>query len=140
DVFVTLDFQLQQLVAFFQAVAELYLQALDHPVLGRRDFHAGLVGLQGQQALFGLDAIANLDEQFDDFAFAAANVRDTNQFAHFFAPQQSSGLGLLVSIPKRAIASATTVRSMSRSEEHTSELQSRENLVCRLLLEQKKTR
>src|SRR5690606_42034554 len=29
-------------------------------------------------------------------------------------------------------------RSPSRSEEHTSELQSRENLVCRLLLEKKK--
>src|SRR5690606_42037782 len=29
-------------------------------------------------------------------------------------------------------------RSASRSEEHTSELQSRENLVCRLLLEKKK--
>src|SRR5690606_7197829 len=28
----------------------------------------------------------------------------------------------------------------TRSEEHTSELQSRENLVCRLLLEKKKTR
>src|SRR5690606_41813764 len=28
----------------------------------------------------------------------------------------------------------------SRSEEHTSELQSRENLVCRLLLEKKKTK
>src|SRR5690606_41656744 len=28
----------------------------------------------------------------------------------------------------------------SRSEEHTSELQSRENLVCRLLLEKKKNR
>src|SRR5690606_41703282 len=28
---------------------------------------------------------------------------------------------------------------VSRSEEHTSELQSRENLVCRLLLEKKKT-
>src|SRR5690606_37937908 len=28
--------------------------------------------------------------------------------------------------------------SMPRSEEHTSELQSRENLVCRLLLEKKK--
>src|SRR5690606_41064855 len=28
--------------------------------------------------------------------------------------------------------------SMGRSEEHTSELQSRENLVCRLLLEKKK--
>src|SRR5690606_39367722 len=30
-------------------------------------------------------------------------------------------------------------RKPSRSEEHTSELQSRENLVCRLLLEKKKT-
>src|SRR5690606_41892212 len=29
------------------------------------------------------------------------------------------------------------VRTNSRSEEHTSELQSRENLVCRLLLEKK---
>src|SRR5690606_40786617 len=31
------------------------------------------------------------------------------------------------------------VQEKSRSEEHTSELQSRENLVCRLLLEKKKT-
>src|SRR5690606_41855817 len=30
-------------------------------------------------------------------------------------------------------------QSFNRSEEHTSELQSRENLVCRLLLEKKKT-
>src|SRR5690606_41750356 len=30
-------------------------------------------------------------------------------------------------------------RPIGRSEEHTSELQSRENLVCRLLLEKKKT-
>src|SRR5436309_9581990 len=30
-------------------------------------------------------------------------------------------------------------QARSRSEEHTSELQSRENLVCRLLLEKKKT-
>src|SRR5690606_41177341 len=31
-------------------------------------------------------------------------------------------------------------RSALRSEEHTSELQSRENLVCRLLLEKKKNK
>src|SRR2546430_12510041 len=31
------------------------------------------------------------------------------------------------------------VKSLSRSEEHTSELQSQSNLVCRLLLEKKKT-
>src|SRR5690606_41653022 len=37
-----------------------------------------------------------------------------------------------------ATAIAPTARLLLRSEEHTSELQSRENLVCRLLLEKKK--
>src|SRR5215475_15728734 len=43
--------------------------------------------------------------------------------------------------PSRHSASANTMGSRAkicRSEEHTSELQSRENLVCRLLLEKKK--
>src|SRR5690606_41293828 len=34
--------------------------------------------------------------------------------------------------------SSTSISAALRSEEHTSELQSRENLVCRLLLEKKK--
>src|SRR5436309_11018939 len=34
----------------------------------------------------------------------------------------------------------STLGRLARSEEHTSELQSRENLVCRLLLEKKKTK
>src|SRR5436309_7473471 len=40
----------------------------------------------------------------------------------------------------RLLATSHWIRSSnySRSEEHTSELQSRENLVCRLLLEKKK--
>src|SRR5690606_40890809 len=37
-----------------------------------------------------------------------------------------------------AVASGGAVAAVERSEEHTSELQSRENLVCRLLLEKKK--
>src|SRR3712207_9002294 len=36
------------------------------------------------------------------------------------------------------IATAMTILVLSRSEEHTSELQSRQYLVCRLLLEKKK--
>src|SRR5690606_39834160 len=40
---------------------------------------------------------------------------------------------------KEVIARSIHTRS-TRSEEHTSELQSRENLVCRLLLEKKKDR
>src|SRR2546430_9517235 len=37
-------------------------------------------------------------------------------------------------------AGALPTESASRSEEHTSELQSQSNLVCRLLLEKKKTK
>src|SRR5690606_40356288 len=36
-----------------------------------------------------------------------------------------------------SVSSAVDEKAPSRSEEHTSELQSRENLVCRLLLEKK---
>src|SRR5690349_22775211 len=38
------------------------------------------------------------------------------------------------------MAEACSRKSASRSEEHTSELQSRRDLVCRLLLEKKKNR
>src|SRR5437870_9384600 len=41
-------------------------------------------------------------------------------------------------IRRGAIAKFVKVRSGGRSEEHTSELQSRGHLVCRLLLEKKK--
>src|SRR5690606_41839308 len=53
--------------------------------------------------------------------------------------------GLQLQVPRRkgrragALArKARLSRTRHRSEEHTSELQSRENLVCRLLLEKKK--
>src|SRR5438874_7835764 len=36
------------------------------------------------------------------------------------------------------VSSDSVVRGLARSEEHTSELQSRRDLVCRLLLEKKK--
>src|SRR5438874_13275010 len=43
--------------------------------------------------------------------------------------------------PRREISAAQRPPpEISRSEEHTSELQSRRDLVCRLLLEKKKTR
>src|SRR5690606_39769754 len=41
-------------------------------------------------------------------------------------------------IPPHRVPARPTDVSRIRSEEHTSELQSRENLVCRLLLEKKK--
>src|SRR5690606_41086735 len=48
---------------------------------------------------------------------------------------------LAASSPSRGVGPSSTsgrTRPRPRSEEHTSELQSRENLVCRLLLETKK--
>src|SRR2546427_9543688 len=42
-------------------------------------------------------------------------------------------------ITATTIASSLSASCISRSEEHTSELQSQSNLVCRLLLEKKKT-
>src|SRR5436309_7880482 len=46
--------------------------------------------------------------------------------------------GANASAVNRKTASSTRCERTARSEEHTSELQSRENLVCRLLLEKKK--
>src|SRR5688572_31943229 len=43
-------------------------------------------------------------------------------------------------IADQAGVAAITAHGRTRSEEHTSELQSQSNLVCRLLLEKKKTR
>src|SRR2546430_15496307 len=44
----------------------------------------------------------------------------------------------LSSAPKQSFYVANGLLSARRSEEHTSELQSQSNLVCRLLLEKKK--
>src|SRR2546430_5615852 len=47
-------------------------------------------------------------------------------------------MGMKRWLPSSARTSASHSRSSTRSEEHTSELQSQSNLVCRLLLEKKK--
>src|SRR5688572_31572926 len=50
-----------------------------------------------------------------------------------------SAIGVNDARPRASLASTTRLpRSWARSEEHTSELQSQSNLVCRLLLEKKK--
>src|SRR5688572_31373192 len=46
---------------------------------------------------------------------------------------------LVVAAQQLAVVAALSDHGVTRSEEHTSELQSQSNLVCRLLLEKKKT-
>src|SRR5690606_40662276 len=52
--------------------------------------------------------------------------------------QRRAGIGLQAPGDLLRLLRVDVRRAQGRSEEHTSELQSRENLVCRLLLEKKK--
>src|SRR5947209_13794926 len=54
------------------------------------------------------------------------------------AALQPQGLAVVKLEPNLSIVDNRVVDSVCRSEEHTSELQSRQYLVCRLLLEKKK--
>src|SRR5687768_17793216 len=54
------------------------------------------------------------------------------------SPNFSAPRRVVSSVPKVSISFAVGTSSARRSEEHTSELQSRLHLVCRLLLEKKK--
>src|SRR2546430_6515080 len=69
-------------------------------------------------------------------------VRSSVYTAASFAAGFVFGLGLLVSgmvNPAKVLGFLDLAGAWDRSEEHTSELQSQSNLVCRLLLEKKKT-
>src|SRR3712207_8211094 len=55
----------------------------------------------------------------------------------FRAPSQTSHMGASIGVAL-CPAHGDDLTSLMRSEEHTSELQSRQYLVCRLLLEKKK--
>src|SRR5690606_40844293 len=82
------------------------------------------------------------------------SLHDALPISRFSGARVLSALRLCAPWPRPAIASASrcVIRAVDtacgcwamsarfRSEEHTSELQSRENLVCRLLLEKKNTR
>src|SRR3712207_6950725 len=53
-------------------------------------------------------------------------------------PRRPAAVGCLAAAARRSGAPAPATGRPPRSEEHTSELQSRQYLVCRLLLEKKK--
>src|SRR5690606_39921011 len=86
-----------------------------HPYLASPYFHAG----NAQQAV---GFIWHITETVDQFILQLDHF-----FCRLYAFDTFVHLNLLVAVAD------------IRSEEHTSELQSRENLVCRLLLEKKKT-
>ena len=70
-------FQHQNDIAFGDLVADLDLEFLDRPGLGRGYFHRGLVAFQYDQRIFRGKDIAWLDQHLDDIhAFEVADVGD----------------------------------------------------------------
>src|SRR5690242_20942676 len=113
----------------------------DHRVVGEHRQAAGALDGRGHLALV-LGAVAG-DAAGDDLAALGDEVLQGRlilevhlgvllgaEAAHLLAAEAATATPLLVIAPSAA----------ARSEEHTSELQSHVNLVCRLLLEKKKGR
>src|SRR5690625_3569332 len=101
-------------------------------------------------ACFGRDKNALMETEKmirDQGGVASVHVGDATseesleQFAHD-AARQHGGIAVVVNnagVMREEKAVDATPASFRRSEEHTSELQSRGHLVCRLLLEKKNT-
>src|SRR5690625_6705457 len=79
------------------------------------------------------------------FSYLSSDPRDLHSFLHDALPISvpmtscSEVSSRCASLARRAISDRPSgIRGQPRSEEHTSELQSRGHLVCRLLLEKKR--
>src|SRR2546427_8769060 len=77
---------------------------------------------------------------FNDTATTEIYTLSLHDALPIFAGKLGGAVQEDVTVGHGAQPSAPVGRRPMRSEEHTSELQSQSNLVCRLLLEKKKTR
>src|SRR5690606_9753477 len=98
---------------------------------------AGLVPVSGGQVLLdGVDITAVPAHKM--VRMGLAFVPQTENIFPLMSVEDNLRTAGGILKPKEATARIARMYDTFRSEEHTSELQSRENLVCRLLLEKKK--
>src|SRR5690606_22515177 len=115
-------------------------------------YEASLVALERIQFIRGISAVKNnlvvlygmlgrLDEaETMGFESLAMKEQSNDRLGTIITLKNLGDLELLRGRPDAAFAwLEPALKTAVRSEEHTSELQSRENLVCRLLLEKTKT-
>src|SRR5690606_40879614 len=109
--------------------------------LGRR--HGGLerccmTTTSGAWAVESATALASETVPASEMAAASVGV-PAPETAIVWAPATAGAKATATAAATAPAPAGATAGAMAkRSEEHTSELQSRENLVCRLLLEKKK--
>src|SRR5690625_6633104 len=87
------------------------------------------IGLPAGTSLRAMEAASTASATFDDAFVSSSGASPTACRA---------GPGTICPVTGWVRCSAAVMSSTTRSEEHTSELQSRGHLVCRLLLEKKK--
>src|SRR5690606_39366300 len=101
-------------------------------------YDADEVNAKKVEAEFGYKYFNTIEALID-----AVDVVDivTPTLSHYDCAKLAISKGKHIFIEKpitNTVQEDEAIRTLVRSEEHTSELQSRENLVCRLLLEKKK--
>src|SRR2546426_5186742 len=96
--------------------------------------------VSGVQNSCSMIEVANLSKRYGELAAVrdASFTAPTGQILGFLGPNGAGKTTTMRIITGFLPATSGTVRVEGRSEEHTSELQSPCNLVCRLLLEKKK--
>src|SRR5690606_27570180 len=100
----------------------------------------GMRYIQSQSNADGSMVMIITFEQGVDPDIAQVQVQNKLQLATPLLPQEVQAQGMRVVKYQINFMLIGALVSEDRSEEHTSELQSRENLVCRLLLEKKKSK
>src|SRR6266540_5146289 len=108
------------------------LKGLDLEVR-KGEIHA-LMGPNGS----GKSTFANTMMGHPRYEVTEGDIRFKGQSVLELEPDERSRLGLFMAFQYPVAIPGVTVAKYLRSEEHTSELQSHHDLVCRLLLEKKK--
>src|SRR5690606_21467643 len=99
---------------------------------GTTSFFVGSIRHADELSITVTPASANFGANSVDVVPPAENKATSG-----FSAIASEGVTTLYLFPLKSISLPLLRSEATRSEEHTSELQSRENLVCRLLLEKK---
>src|SRR5690606_35602026 len=123
--------RLQALARLLRTGPDRVLEKVEQLLSAQRQMEKELSGLKSKLASASSDDLLQQAVQVDSLKVLAAQVEGLDR----------EGLRSMVDQLKNKLGKGVVLLATveDRSEEHTSELQSRENLVCRLLLEKKKT-
>src|SRR5437016_11685312 len=139
---------IRRIIALAVATALLHIAMIAAAVLPRSESSIGIINVVGVVKINGQNAMSGQTVFANSRVFTAANSESLIEYGNLARLKLEAESDLTVDASQQRIAgslrkgrmlgSLPAGVSLDRSEEHTSELQSLTNLVCRLLLEKKK--